>query len=133
MTRNIAEAIPALSAEGGALVTSAACSPMELAFARAESRFFVDENGFGFVLRYRQWREHAERAIANLVVIEQPAGKGPSLAFRGQHNPGSLTPDEFEQYLAEDRVELPPGAGAGAAVDLESTGEFLPIDHGGEG
>lgn len=70
MVRKLDEAILALLKEGGALVGSAACSPMELAFARTEGRFFVDENGYGFVLRYRQWREHAERAIACLALVE---------------------------------------------------------------
>lgn len=70
MVRKLDEAIPALLKEGGAIVCSAACSPMELAFARSEGRFFVDENGYGFVLRYRQWREHAERAIACLTLVE---------------------------------------------------------------
>ncbi len=80
MTRNITEAIPALLAEGGALVTSSACSPMELAIARTEDRFFVDADGCGFVLRYRQWREHAERAIAN-------QGMPPSLEETGEFVP----------------------------------------------
>jgi hypothetical protein len=87
MTRNIAEAIPALSAEGGAIVTSAACSPMELAFARTEGRFFVDADGCGFVLRYRQWREHAERAIANLGVPKSLEDTGefvsPTIPYHG--------------------------------------------------
>lgn len=83
MTRNITEAIPALLAEGGALVASAACSPMELAFARSEDRFFVDADGNGFVLRYRQWREHAERAIAN-------QGVPPSLEETGEFVPPSI-------------------------------------------
>lgn len=83
MTRNITEAIPALLAEGGALVTSSACSPMELAGARCEGRFFVDADGNGFVLRYRQWREHAERAIAN-------QGVPPSLEETGEFVPPSI-------------------------------------------
>lgn len=80
MTRDADNALKALLVEGGALVTSSACSPMELAFARSEDRFFVDADGNGFVLRYRQWREHAERAIAN-------QGVPPSLEETGEFVP----------------------------------------------
>lgn len=44
----------------GAIVSSADCSPMELAFARTENRFVVDADGMGFVVRLKEWRENAE-------------------------------------------------------------------------
>jgi hypothetical protein len=49
--------------ERGAIVCSADCSEMELAFARREGRFYVDERGFGYVLRMQQWRANAEAAL----------------------------------------------------------------------
>lgn len=68
-----ANILAALSDEGGALVLASACSPRELAMAQAEGRHMAG----GYVLRTRQWREHAERAIENVVRLEsreQPAG-----------------------------------------------------------
>ena len=47
----------------GAIVSSADCSPMELAFARKENRFVVDADGMGFVVRLKEWRERAEGAV----------------------------------------------------------------------
>lgn len=55
--------LDALIQERGAIVSSADCSEMEIAFARTEGRFFVDANGMGFVVRPRQWRENAERVV----------------------------------------------------------------------
>lgn len=63
MTRNVSEAIPALLAEGGALVCSSSCDNVELSFARSEHRFFVAADGCGFVLRPRDWLDYAEQAI----------------------------------------------------------------------
>jgi len=40
-----------LVAEGGWLVSSSRCSQMEIAFARAEGRMFVDADGLGYVVR----------------------------------------------------------------------------------
>lgn len=37
--------------EGGWLVSSSACSPQEIAWARAEGRMFTDQDGFGYVVR----------------------------------------------------------------------------------
>jgi hypothetical protein len=53
-----------LALEGGAIVCSEACSEMELAFARKEDRFFVDENNYGYVLRLEKWRSLADRSVA---------------------------------------------------------------------
>ena len=57
------ELLEALVYERGAIVTSADCSEMEIAFARQEGRFYVDPNGFGFVLRMGRWRAKAEAAL----------------------------------------------------------------------
>lgn len=47
--------ISLLREKGGAIVSSNDCSPMEIADARATDRFWVDENGFGFVWRSPEW------------------------------------------------------------------------------
>jgi hypothetical protein len=44
-----------LGISGGAIVSSNDCSEIEIADARATSRFAVDEDGFGFVLRSKEW------------------------------------------------------------------------------
>jgi hypothetical protein len=41
--------------EGGAIVTTNECSEMEIADAKATGRMTVDENGIGYVRRYREW------------------------------------------------------------------------------
>lgn len=66
MMPNITDILTALIDERGAIVSSADCSEMELAFARKEGRFYVDKDGFGFVLRMRLWRENAELCLAHL-------------------------------------------------------------------
>jgi hypothetical protein len=54
----------ATSEENGAIVSSGACSVMEITFARSEGRFWVDpETSCGYVLRMKRWRELAESAI----------------------------------------------------------------------
>lgn len=42
-----------LVAAGWILVSSARCSLEEIALAKAERRFFVDEHGLGYVVRTR--------------------------------------------------------------------------------
>ncbi|MCK9587968.1 MAG: hypothetical protein WC069_06405 [Candidatus Shapirobacteria bacterium] len=44
-----------LATNGGAIVSSNSCSEMEIADAKATDRFFVDEEGFGFVWRSEDW------------------------------------------------------------------------------
>jgi len=61
--RTIAELLPALMSERGAVVCSADCGEMEIAFAMSEDRFFVDFNGVGFVLRPRDWLANAEQLV----------------------------------------------------------------------
>lgn len=53
------------SEQNGAIVSSNACSEMEIANARATDRFFVDNEGLGYVLRTHKWRILAEDAIHN--------------------------------------------------------------------
>ncbi len=47
--------IQQLVTEGGAIVSSENCSIIELADAQATGRFAVDEEGMGFVRRYKEW------------------------------------------------------------------------------
>lgn len=51
------ELIERLCFEGGAIVSSNECSEMEIADAMATKRFAVDEEGFGYVRRYKEWLE----------------------------------------------------------------------------
>ena len=59
----ISDILTALMDERGAIVSSADCSEMELAFARKEGRFYVDKDGFGFVLRTKEWLADAHGAL----------------------------------------------------------------------
>lgn len=51
----IDQLIDQLVTEGGAIVSSSACSEMEIADAQATGRFSVREDGMGFVRRYAEW------------------------------------------------------------------------------
>jgi hypothetical protein len=59
-----------LVTQGGAIVSSSECSPMEIADARARGDFYVDADGLGYVLRLKKWldlvkqRETALHSIA---------------------------------------------------------------------
>lgn len=44
-----------LVAEGGAIVTSNECSTLEISDAQCTGRFAVDEDGIGYVRRYKEW------------------------------------------------------------------------------
>lgn len=63
MTRNADEALEAIVTERGALISSADCTPAEIAIARSCGRFFVREDGMGFVLRPKEWLEYASRSF----------------------------------------------------------------------
>ncbi len=52
-----------LRVDRGAIVSSADCSTMEIAFAQKERRWYVDEDGMGYVMRMKPWREECERLI----------------------------------------------------------------------
>jgi len=62
-TRHARELLNALNCERGAIVSSADCCEMEIAFARTDGRFFVDDDGIGYVLRLKDWRANAEQLI----------------------------------------------------------------------
>lgn len=51
----IDQLITQLAREGGAIVSSNECTPIEIADARATGRFAADEHGFGYVRRTREW------------------------------------------------------------------------------
>ena len=55
------ELLARLADRGSAIVSSGSCSEMEIADARARGDFYVDANGYGYVLRLREWldRVHA--------------------------------------------------------------------------
>jgi hypothetical protein len=67
-----AQALAALVKDGGALVSSNECTPGEITFARAEERFFVTADGFGFVRRPVGWlrRERATDSTKGQRIIE---------------------------------------------------------------
>lgn len=71
MMPQISDILTALIDERGAIVSSADCSPMELAFARSEGRFYVDGDGFGFVLRPREWLGNAEAALDDVADLHR--------------------------------------------------------------
>ncbi|MBL1176935.1 hypothetical protein [Pantanalinema sp. GBBB05] len=49
--------------EGGAIVCSGECSEVEIANAQATNRWFVDEDGFGYVWRTGEWLDSREKAF----------------------------------------------------------------------
>lgn len=52
-----------LAREGGCIVSSADCSVMEIADARARGDFLVDNRGYGYVRRIPEWlRRHSRFA-----------------------------------------------------------------------
>ena len=51
------ELLKTLSIQGGALVSSADCSEMEIADAQGRGDWYVDEDGMGFVLRMPEWHQ----------------------------------------------------------------------------
>ncbi len=55
------EMFAALTLRGGCIVSSGDCSEMEQAEARTDGRFFVDDEGLGFVLRRHEWLQKHSR------------------------------------------------------------------------
>lgn len=53
----LSQLIGQLAQAGGAIVMSNECSEMEIADAAATSRFAVDDEGYGYVLRSKEWLE----------------------------------------------------------------------------
>lgn len=56
------KAISRLPLEGGAIVSSAACTESELFHARATNRFYVDADGLGYVWMSEYWRKIGDEA-----------------------------------------------------------------------
>ncbi len=49
------ELLARLVERGGAIVSSGACSEMEIADARVRGDFYIDSKGMGYVLRLKAW------------------------------------------------------------------------------
>lgn len=49
------EMLARLVERGSAIVSSGSCSEMEIADAHARGDFYVDHDGYGYVLRLRAW------------------------------------------------------------------------------
>ncbi len=52
-----------LMVDGGAIVRSADCCEMEIAYAKIEGRFIVFEDGTAVVIRTKEWLDRAEELI----------------------------------------------------------------------
>lgn len=74
-TRPVSELAGALMDERGAVVCSGDCDVIELAAARREGRFFVDDDGLGYVLRPKGWRELAEQSIPGVPALRDAVSK----------------------------------------------------------
>lgn len=59
---NALEFLKKVANEGGAIVSSNECSEMEIVNARATDRFYVDEDGMGYVWRIPAWLKSREDA-----------------------------------------------------------------------
>jgi hypothetical protein len=55
------EMLARLVERGSAIVSSGSCSEMEIADARARGDFYVDANGYGYVLRLRAWLDRVHQ------------------------------------------------------------------------
>lgn len=75
------ELLSRLASDRGAIVSSADCSELEIIFASRDGRFYVDpETSYGYVLRFKEWRERAEGAIrASMVGDDLPPSSFPAL------------------------------------------------------
>jgi len=71
--KELKEFINKLAVERGAIVSSADCSSVEIAHARADGRLYVDaETSYGYVLRLKEWREGAEELIRRQLRSQTP-------------------------------------------------------------
>lgn len=57
--------IKKLAVEGGCIVSSADCSEMEIADARARGDFWVDNHNYGYVRRLPEWLQRHSRFARN--------------------------------------------------------------------
>ena len=60
---NIVDILTQLTDTCGAIVSRACCSEDEIKVAIGDGRYYHTEDGFGYVLRTKEWREKAEFAI----------------------------------------------------------------------
>lgn len=51
---------------GGAVVSSGSCSTVEIADARTRGDWYVDADGFGYVVRSREWLQLAEASVTQV-------------------------------------------------------------------
>ena len=58
--------IQKLASDGGAIVCSNECVEMEIVNAVTTDRFYVDEQGYGYVLRSPDWLATREKAFNDL-------------------------------------------------------------------
>lgn len=62
MTKDIPDMLEDLATRRGCVVSSADCEQMEIAVARTQGRFYVDDDDGGYVMRPREWLDQAVRA-----------------------------------------------------------------------
>jgi hypothetical protein len=62
MTKDIPDMLEALGVDRGCVVSSADCCEIEIADARLHGRFFVEDDGCGYVMRPREWLMQAVHA-----------------------------------------------------------------------
>ncbi len=63
-----------LAQRGGAIVSSGECCPIAIAAAKANGRFYVGEDGKGFVRRCPEWLESREKAYAETKLVQGGVG-----------------------------------------------------------
>lgn len=66
MIKSSLEFVEKLAEERGAIVSSASCTELEIAFARVENRFLINPGGLGFVLRTNRWLQLAHQSIGTV-------------------------------------------------------------------
>ena len=64
---NMEKLFKLLSEKGGAIVSTANCSDIEIAHARSRGLMWVDEFGCGFVLRSQEWLDYAQALITGMI------------------------------------------------------------------
>ena len=84
---------------GGAIVCSGECSEIEIVDARLTDRFFVDEDGFGYVLRYPVWLKSREDAYFCLNEIQDNAALE---SLQEDVTLGSWGDSEAAAFMGED-------------------------------
>jgi hypothetical protein len=108
--------IKRLATEYGAIVSSASCSESEIFHAQKTNRFFVDEDGLGYVLRNSHWLKIADKANAESVVDTPEAltGLKPSDESRAR---AALTADSATCEEGSQVVDLGPRRALSYSMD----------------